>query len=220
MSSVSYIILLSTFRFPQSIMWNLYGSSKLVVERELQREHQQHQLKLLDMRPRIDTRPPKPMSHLTSKARKRRMQDDRNEVIRRENQLLLQKMIEIDTKPSSVTLPVRQTPLAGSLNRFVRISELTKISRENQAILKRLQRTQSAYSVKRWDRANQYNEDLKHYLSQNAGRVPRQLSYVLSPSTPCTRPHTAQHRLEREEDSVRPFTAEGRPRSGNVRSSL
>ena len=203
-------------------MWNLYGSSKLLVERELQREHQLHQLKLLGMQPRIDTRPPKPQSHLTSKARKRRMQDDRNEVIKRENQLLLQKMIEIDLKPGAVGTVMRQTPLSGSLNRFVRISELTKISRENQAILKRLQRTQSAYSVKRWQRQSQHNEELKRYLSQNAGRVPRQLSYALSSylPTPSSRPHTAQHRLEREEDSTRPFTAEGRTRSGNVRSSL
>lgn len=202
-------------------MWNLYGSSKLLVERELQREHQLHQLKLLDMRPRIDTRPPKPQSHLTSKARKLRMQNDRNEVIKRENQLLLRKMIEIDMKPGAVGTAMRQTPLAGSLNRFVRISELTKISRENQAILKRLQRTQSAYSVKRWERQSQHNEELKRYLSQNAGRVPRQLSYVLSyQPTPSSRPHTAQHRLEREEDSMRPFTAEGRTRTGNARSSL
>ena len=203
-------------------MWNLHGSSKLIAERELQREHQQHQLKLLDMRPRIDTRPPKPMSHLASKARKRRMQNDRNEVIKRENQLLLQKMIEIDTKPSSVALGMRQTPLSGSLNRFVRITELTKISRENQAILKRLQRTQSSYSVKRWERASQYNEELKRYLSQNAGRVHRQLSYVLTPfnATPSSRPQTAQHRQEREEDFTRPYTAEGRSRSGHVRTSL
>ena len=203
-------------------MWNLYGSSKLVTERELQREHQQHQRKLYGIQPRIDTRPPKPMSHLTSKARKRRMQHDRNEVIHRENQMLLRKMIEIDMKPSSVAAAIKQTHASGSLNRFVRISELKKISRENQAILKRLQRTQSAYSVKRWNRENQYNEDLKRYLSQNAGRVPRQVSYVLGSynPTPRSRPLTAQYRLEREDDSRRPLTAEGRSRSGHLRASL
>lgn len=200
-------------------MWNLYGSSKLLTEWELQREHQQHQLKLMEIQPRIDTRPPRPMSHLTSKARKKRIQKDRNEVIHRENQLLLRKMIEIDMKPSQISTAMGRNQGTGSLNRFVRVSELKKISKENQAILRRLQRTGSAYSVKKWEKEDQYNKDLKRYLSQNAGRVPRQLSYVVSSysTTPRSRPLTAQHRLEPEYDSRRPQTAEGR---NHFRTSL
>lgn len=198
-------------------MWNLCGSSKLVTERELHREHYQHQLKLMNIRPRIDMGPPKPMSHLESKARKKRVQSDRNEIIRRENQLLLKKMMEIDIRPSSATISaLKRVPSTGSLNRFVRISELTKISRENQSILHRLQRTQSAYSVKRWAKQSEYNDYLKMRLSQNAGRVPRTKNYDISSfvPTPSSRPMTAQYPRSKDEfEHRRPMTAEGRTRS-------
>jgi len=198
-------------------MWNLIGGSKLCQERELQREHFQHQVKLLHMKARVDTKPPRPMSHLENKARRIRMEQDKSDSIRKDNQLLLKKMIEIDQKPSSaVPLPIKKLPTSTSLNRRVRIQELTKISRENKSLLQRLQRTQSVYNVKRWQEESDYKDYLRECLSRNAGRVPRTWNYDMDsyeqPSfsrNTWSRPLTAMGR----EESRRPKTAEGRGRT-------
>lgn len=198
-------------------MWNLVSGSKLCQERELQREHFQHQLKLMHMKARVDNRPPRPMSHLENKARRIRMEQDKNESIRKDNQLLLKKMIEIDQKPSSaVASSTRKLPTTASLNRRVRIQELTKISRENKSLLQRLQRTQSVYSVKRWQEESGYKDYLRECLSRNAGRVPRTWNYDMDSydqssftRNTWSRPLTAMGR----DDSRRPKTAEGRGRT-------
>lgn len=198
-------------------MWNLISGSKLCQERELQREHFQHHVKLLHMKARVDNKPPRPMSHLENKARRIRMEQDKNESIRKDNQLLLKKMIEIDQKPSFAAPPrTRKLPTSASLNRRVRIQELTKISRENKSLLQRLQRTQSVYSVKRWQEESDYKEYLRECLSRNAGRVPKAWNYDLDSYEQASfsrntwsRPLTAMGR----EESGRPKTAEGRGRT-------
>ena len=199
-------------------MWNLVSGSKLCRERELQREHFLHQVKLMHIKSRVDTKPPRPMSHLENKARRIRMEMDKNESIRKDNQLLLKKMIEIDEKPSSaVPGHSRPLPVSLSLNRRVRINELTKISRENKSLLRRLQRTQSVYSVKRWQEQSEYKDYLRDCLSRNAGRVPRSCNYDVDSfdhasfaRNTWSRPLTS---MGHEESRSRPKTAEGRNRN-------
>lgn len=152
-------------------MWNTFETHSLLLERERWREHSLHRDKLDRIRNRrkITALPYSPVRN----PRKLRLQQEKAHSIQRENELLLQKIVDIDLKPA-LPLPL---PLISSLNRRNRIQELTKISRENQAMLKRLKRTQSSYSAKRLLDQSDTLTGLCMRLSQNAGRIPRVSTY-------------------------------------------
>ncbi|CAG9316305.1 unnamed protein product [Blepharisma stoltei] len=203
-------------------MWNIMGANKRCTDREILREHTLHQIKIRNMRPRIDNLPPKAMPHLQSRAKQERIKNDRGAVIDQQNKLLLQKMLEIDMKPSPLT-PNSLPPKGGlqnfSLNKNSRIVELTKITDENKKILKRLQTAKSVYSIKKWKREFDHSQYLSLKLSENAGRIPRSISFDLinvNTTTPgSVRPITAAGSQKFEFSKARPFTSEGKPRSLN-----
>lgn len=128
------------------------------------------------------------LPHLSPQvSRKKRLQFEKFTHIRHENQLLLKKMIDIGKKPTSLNLISRAQ---NSLNRRSRIAELTRISAENRSFVQRIQRANSAYSVKRWAEERGYNSSLRKRLSENSGRVPRLSSYDSfdhSPASSATR---------------------------------
>lgn len=133
-------------------MWNVLGANKRCTDREIFREHMIHQIKVRNIRARVDNLPPKAMPHLQSRAKQERIKNDRGSLIDQQNKLLLQKMLEIDMKPSALTPQSqmsRTQPFNNSLNKMSRITELTKITGENKQILKRLQSAKSIYSLKK-----------------------------------------------------------------------
>ncbi|CAG9329316.1 unnamed protein product [Blepharisma stoltei] len=201
-------------------MWNIVGANKRCTDREILREHMLHQIKIRNMRPRIDNLPPKAMPHLQSRAKQERIKNDRGAVIDQQNKLLLQKMLEIDMKPSTLTphsLLSKTAPQNLSLNKNSRVIELTKITDENKKILRRLQSAKSVYSTKKWKRDFNYNQYLSLKLSENAGRIPKSTSFDLfstnSPATEYNRPTTAGTFQKFDFNKARPFTSEGKSRS-------
>ena len=69
-----------------------------------------------------------------------------------QNRLLLKKMLQLDTKAKSNAVPVEKPPINpsalnqyNSLNRKIRIKDLSRIVEDNKEILKRLQSTKSCY---------------------------------------------------------------------------
>ena len=164
-------------------MWNLKGASKLCSDRDVEREHVKHIEKLRNIKSRVDNKPPRQHSHLLHKAKKEKLEYERNVWIQHENQLLLQKMLRIDKKPTQIGCTLSGTPSAGSLNRVVRSRELTKISVENRQILKRLQSAQTHYNTKRWDDEHRYTQYLANQLSENAGRIPKMMGQSSTENT-------------------------------------
>jgi hypothetical protein len=152
-------------------MWNQLVTHSLMQERERWREHSLHRIKLQRIRKRRgqSSQPYSPTRNL----KKERLEQEKAVSIQRENELLLQKIVNIDFKSGKS----RHLPLLHSLNRRTRIQELTKISRENQTLLTRLKRTQSSYSVKRWAVQSDTLSGIRNRLSQNAGRIPRTATY-------------------------------------------
>jgi hypothetical protein len=161
-------------------MWNLASSNKICSEKNLQREHMLHSLKLSQVKPAIDNKQPTIIPHERFRARKERIFNDRMLSIQQDNRILLQKMLRIDSRPSFLSptsIQQSRPPSAGSLNITVRMKELNKITDENRRILGRLQKIRSNYSIKKWRNDYMQSQYLSTKLSENSGRVPKSTTY-------------------------------------------
>ena len=90
------------------------------------------------------------MKHLKLKLKKLQLQEDRYNEIEHENKLLLQKMARIITTHDKSDYAPSEAPYAKSLNAISRKWELVKVSKENQAILARLEATKPTFDAAEW----------------------------------------------------------------------
>ena len=142
-------------------MWNFLTGYP--VGEETNHKDPQEKLKedLKKIKPAI--RKIRPVSQKSTNSKKKQLQEDREQQIFKENQILLKKMIKIDSKPSS--LQSFRTSSAKTHGRsFSRTQEQFKIFKENQKILKRLQSTNSHYSITRFEKENKFNQYLKQKI--------------------------------------------------------
>ncbi|CAE7581368.1 Cfap97d1 [Symbiodinium natans] len=148
--------------------------NRLVAERTELRRHEKHLQALESTRGLVDAKQPKEHTHLRNKLKTRKLQEDRAAEIQLENRILLQKMLNIDTKPSQISdaqmsTATRPRSLHGESQR----REAGRIAAENQALLQRLQNTKPSIDPRAWDEEEVDRQALKFRLSQNssAGRV-------------------------------------------------
>jgi len=175
-----------------------------------QQAEARHQRNLQTMRGLVDSQVPKTANAKTFRQGKRlRLQADREEGIKRENNVLLRKMLTIDLKPSALH-PYRlfaKSSSVGTLNRGARLRSISEINAANkvlhtQNIYERLKGTASVYSIRKWERDNVRHEYLTQNLSRNSGHL--ELSPLFS------RPQTVgERRYLSTRGSSRPKT-EGR----------
>jgi len=122
----------------------------------------------------INNAPPEIPGFLRSRAKQEKMKEVRANVIQYENRVLLDKMMDIEKKktalnPSSISKKVFVP--GRTLNTVKRIKELKKINDENKFLLKRLQSTNSVYSVDKWLSDDKKHVEVKRNISQNARRT-------------------------------------------------
>lgn len=190
-------------------MWNLIGASKACMELERQREHYLHQRKLYTIRPVVDTRPPQHHTHLSAKTGKKRKQtQERMEMIQKENEMLLGKMLQIDVRPMTTGRPLSRP--SHSLHQHQRLSFSRKISAENRSLLSRLRKTNSRYSVRLWEEDHSRHSYFASQISGNSHRGSSKPDYPGNFSLLADRPATAKSsghvraksaRMKREEVS-------------------
>jgi E3 ubiquitin-protein ligase TRIP12 len=110
------------------------------------------------MRPLVDTREPKVMGfdHIRNNLKREQMLEERYTQIDRENMNLLKKMSDIMKHPTFSVPKEVKGPV--SLNRDYRKAELIRITKENQAILKRIQQAQPIYNHVEWEECHQKND--------------------------------------------------------------
>lgn len=107
------------------------------------------------------TRLRRPQSHRPgSISKKTQLKEDREFQIFKENQILLKKMIFIDSKRSSFTKS-RTLSAPNPSKSKSRLNQQHKISLENQRYVERLRKTTSHYSTKLFEQENKYREYLK-----------------------------------------------------------
>lgn len=142
--------------------------NKLCAKRNMERHQNLHRSRIKNIQASTDTSAPKTMhlEHIRNNLKREQMLEERYSQIDRENMNLLQKMSDIMKHPTfsvprSVSGPV-------SLNRDHRKNELLRITRENQAILKRIQRASPVYNHVDWEESHRRHTS---YLA-NCGEYP------------------------------------------------
>mmetsp|Transcript_15374 Transcript_15374/g.22630 ORF Transcript_15374/g.22630 Transcript_15374/m.22630 type:complete len:191 (-) Transcript_15374:81-653(-) len=139
-----------------------------------QREYQRklHLKRLSNVKSSIDNKPPKKHSHLRKNLKKKQQMEERFARIERENQLLLEKMSYIMSS-SSLDNKNKSLKYARSMNKQIRKKNLEKITRENQAILERIQAKEPVYSQVKWEHERQQQVKYLRNLSDFGGSPQR-----------------------------------------------
>lgn len=127
-----------------------------------------HLKRLANVKPSIDNKPPKKHKHLKKNLKKKQQMEERFARIERENQLLLEKMSYI-MNTSSLDNKNSSLKYARSMNKSVRKKNLEKITRENQAILERIQAKEPVYNHLKWEHERQQNLKYMRSISEYGG---------------------------------------------------
>jgi len=134
----------------------------------MRKNHEIHRQKVSAVRAAIDNMPPvaATLEHMRHNLKKERLLEDRYVEIDRENKVLLSKMSEIMKQPSAFAdVPYSEKQAAKqaskgpvTLNRNGRKQELSRITMENQRLLKAIQSAQPVYSAKKWEADHKKSE--------------------------------------------------------------
>jgi len=152
--------------------WNMVAANRIVAERQEQDKHEKHVRQVQIVRSSIDNQPPAQHPHLRAKLKTKKLQEDRAAEIQLENRILLQKMLNIDTKPSSLSgETMAQNRVAPkSLHGGSQRRELDRITKANREMLKRLQNAAPSVDPRSWEMEEEERQALKFRMSQNAYR--------------------------------------------------
>lgn len=125
--------------------------NKACADRVQKRHHDMHKARLHSIKPQVDTTVPMVchLDHLRNNLKREQQLEERYYTIDRDNKILLQKMSEIMRTAQPADLRSKSAPV--SLNRDGRKTELMRITRENQAILGRIQQAQPVYNHVAWE---------------------------------------------------------------------
>ncbi|XP_060091072.1 uncharacterized protein CFAP97D2 [Heteronotia binoei] len=127
--------------------------------------YEEHRKKIQAAKAVTDTSAPPTYSHLLLKLKKLKLENDRLSVIKRDNQLLLEKMSYIMRTKGRIDN--RNDYEAKSLNRRKREQELLRMTKENHAILEKIINCKSHYKVQKWDedwqKAEEYRNSIARY---------------------------------------------------------
>merc|ERR1712232_535463 len=154
-------------------LWSMSACNRLVNERNESRKHAKHIDALERTKAATDHTAPKEHSHLKDKSKAKRMQQERAAEIQLENRILLQKMLNIDTKPSQFSAEnysARSAPPSRTLHGEKHRRELDRITTANQNLLNRLQNAKPSIDVRCWEEEEMDRQALKYRLSQNSCR--------------------------------------------------
>jgi len=131
---------------------SLVCSCKSAAQKEWRKAHEAHRQRITQVQPASDMTAPSTMGmvHFRTNLKRERLLEDRYMEIDRENQHLLKKMSEAMKKPNPYILKP-DTDKPASLNRNARKADLTRITHENQRMLKAIQSTKPVYDAKKWE---------------------------------------------------------------------
>lgn len=161
--------------------WNVLSGNRIIQERQRWFTQDQHIRAIQQQKGLVDHRPPLEHPHLAKKLKTKKLQEDRAAEIQLENRILLQKMLNIDTKHSDLNPNALQKERVRprSLVAAAQRREYDRITEENHRLLKRLQevpRTMDASSATE----EEDRQALKLRICQNAMRS-KSLAYLPMP---------------------------------------
>ncbi|KAK3605330.1 hypothetical protein CHS0354_033819 [Potamilus streckersoni] len=137
--------------------------NKLLQMKWDQKYYKEHQEKLKEAKPMVDTRAPATYMHLHLKLKKLQLEEERLATVERDNRILLEKMSYVMRTRGRVDN--RNEYEYKSLNREKRQRELLRVTKENQAILRRVMMRQPEYSHKKWQKEWEENQTFMESIS-------------------------------------------------------
>lgn len=137
--------------------------NKLLQKRWDKTYYDEHRRKLANVAPVVDTRPPQTFMHLHLKLKKLQLEEDRLDIIERDNRILLEKMAYIMRTKGRVDN--YHDYRNKSLNAEKREREQLRISVENKNILRRILSRQPVYSHRAWLEDWNKNRNLLNNIS-------------------------------------------------------
>ncbi|XP_005109964.1 uncharacterized protein CFAP97D1 isoform X2 [Aplysia californica] len=139
--------------------------NKLLQKRWDTTYYDEHRRKVRDAVPMVDTKAPPTYMHLHLKLKKLQLEEERLATIERDNRILLEKMSYIMRTRGRVDN--RNNYEYKSLNREKRQRELLRVTKENQAILYRINMRRPEYSHKKWqeewEENQKFMDNISHY---------------------------------------------------------
>lgn len=153
--------------------WNTTTCNRIVAGRNQQSAHEKHIFALQTIKGAVDHFSPPDQPHLRNKLKTKKLQEDRASEIQLENRILLQKMLNIDTKPSAVSneTMMNNRVKPSSLHAGYQRRELDRITKANQELLKRLQSAAPSVDPQGWEMEEEDRQALKFRISQNSCRT-------------------------------------------------
>jgi len=138
---------------PHLAMNGLLVANKACTARVRKRELDAHRNRIRSIRPQIDNTTPEThgLDHLRNNLKREQLLEERYHEIDRDNRILLQKMSDVMKKPSVKSGGAGHGGGPTSLTRDARKQELSRITKENHSILKRIQKASPVYSVVDWE---------------------------------------------------------------------
>ncbi|KAL3846822.1 hypothetical protein ACJMK2_017776 [Sinanodonta woodiana] len=137
--------------------------NKLLQMKWDQKYYKEHQEKLMQAKPMVDTKAPATYMHLHLKLKKLQLEEERLATVERDNRILLEKMSYVMRTRGRVDN--RNEYEYKSLNREKRQRELLRVTKENQAILRRVMMRQPEYSHKKWQQEWEENQTFMESIS-------------------------------------------------------
>lgn len=162
---------------------------------EKRRDQDLHRDRIRKMKPVTNTAPPSAFPHLKNNLKREQQLEDRYRDIDRENKFLLDKMGRVLRSKSQ---PGLQVAAPASLTKAIRKKELTRIMKDNQAMLKRIQDIRPLYSIQHW--AEEENQRQK--LLQNCAHYPMQARRRSTSSSELVRLEREKSAHDADEDTV------------------
>ncbi|XP_060742261.1 sperm axonemal maintenance protein CFAP97D1 [Tachysurus vachellii] len=141
------------------------AANKYLQKKWDQDHYDEHRKKVTEAKPIVDTKGIRTPTHIQAKLKKAQVQEERQAVIDRDNQLLASKIADIQL--SKGRIDHRNFYPARSLNSESRRIKLLEVAHENQAIYERITAQESEYRRELWQddwvRIEQRREGITRY---------------------------------------------------------
>ena len=153
-------------------MWNQIACNTHYDDYLKDREAKRLYRSLRGIKSIVDASCPRKVPHLKKRSKKAQLKDDRQEEINYSNQILMEKMFNIDSRILQARSASRRNSQR-SLNKNNRSRQNFRINEENQKLLERLQRANPVLSIQKWEQDERQWQSLRNNIKKKGKRYGR-----------------------------------------------
>ena len=153
-------------------MWNVISCKSQYQEYLAERHKKCHQKHLDDIKFNSKNPMNKPISQPNRKPTDRCKGNNlRTLEIGFENRALIKRMLKIDLNTKKPTKNSNSNNSVKSLNWPLRQQFQVSVQNSNKKILKKLRKTESVYTIAKWNKSSKFHQYIRNNISRNSGRL-------------------------------------------------